>query len=698
VLLGLLGVASALNVGIAVATGLIALLFVWPRSWPTVAIPLRLLGMILIAFLALVGFDVLLNFLLKLLHHIHRIHELRVPIPFGLFLAVAVFAAAAYWYLLHSGCRKHGAAGATALVLALLVIIVTPYVIGKVNADTTPVPPSKSVPSKLDMLIVTDGRHHRTPEELPPTPALGEFKVSYSVGVARGDGVRWTLVDGSSEHEALVAAAEGGRRVTAGSKPLPTEEADSVLLLLVDGTAPVSAAPAELPDRPQRKGEVARWTRITAAATGAGEIPTFALLQSTDQARLARWKRWSSGTAVSVQALESQAITDAAFRLAVAAPTSQADFLLAMKYRPVLLFDRDEQVPWPLSIGALFKEGRVRLCHNQGLQTECPDEPTLNPGELESGSTSLRLDLRDSDELRALARRELANEEAGVATGAGQTVARAVSKTVPESTPPAGTMEPAVKAGAVAAGQAPPGAGSTIYVHPVSIGSGRRERLYLDYWWYLPENPVELGGGALCGAGLVISGITCDNHQSDWEGMTVVVDRAGVEPQIVAVQYAQHDSVIRYGWSLLRKRWDSSRPVQNLVAQVADSSTRPLAFVARGTHATYPLPCGGCGLARRPELAEEPHRGDLRWAGDDTSACGRASCLQLLPTHDGGKEPALWNAYDQPWGELDCFFVYYCDSGPPPKSPGRQRRYQEPARYDGVVDSHWQYQPLQSKG
>src|SRR5262249_28280148 len=114
--------------------------------------------------------------------------------------------------------------------------------------------------------------------------------------------------------------------------------------------------------------------------------------------------------------------------------------------------------------------------------------------------------------------------------------------TLPEGLPPAA---------AVAPGEEKVAAKTAIYVHPVSVthDDGRR-LLYLDYWWYLAYNPVELGGGALCGAGLVISGVTCPSHQSDWEGVTVVVDRTG-KPRLLAVQYAQHSDVVRYPWSLL---------------------------------------------------------------------------------------------------------------------------------------------------
>ena len=33
------------------------------------------------------------------------------------------------------------------------------------------------------------------------------------------------------------------------------------------------------------------------------------------------------------------------------------------------------------------------------------------------------------------------------------------------------------------------------------------DRIYLDYWWYLPDNPANTAQGAMCGAGLVIAGV-----------------------------------------------------------------------------------------------------------------------------------------------------------------------------------------------
>ena len=72
---------------------------------------------------------------------------------------------------------------------------------------------------------------------------------------------------------------------------------------------------------------------------------------------------------------------------------------------------------------------------------------------------------------------------------------------------------------------------STIYVRPVRREVNGRQFLYLDYWWYLPDNPARAGKGAFCGAGLVIPGVSCFDHQSDWEGITVKLDTTEVPGQ-----------------------------------------------------------------------------------------------------------------------------------------------------------------------
>lgn len=679
VLCGLYAVADALEVWVAVVVGVVALAAVWRHSWLGVTlVVLRLAGAILVAALAMIGVAVLLNLLLDLV-------GLELPIAVGLLIALVAFGLAAHWYLRRAGFDAPWPTVAAA-GLAVVVVLVVPYAVGRTGADTTQVADARPVASKLDVLIVTDGGPHRAEVKPPPSPALGEFDVSYSVGRAEGDGVRWTLLDGNDPAAALDAIAAGRQRPPQAGRPTARPEADHVLLLYVDGTPPVlSGDPGELPNVAAGADEVERWRAVAlSVAREAGtRLPTFALLQTTEKGRLAAWKRFAPPNGpVSVQALGSQTAADAAVRLAIAAPTAQQDMALAMQFRPVLLFDERETAPRPLSIAALFNEKRVRLCHDEGLARTTCDEPSSDPRLLESGGTHLRLDLPRAAALRRLALEEAAAETAGAASPTAETGAAALA-TLPEGLMPSGTVAP--REGERVGSQ------SAIYVHPVSVSREGKELLYLDYWWYLPYNPVEIGGGALCGAGLVIAGVTCHTHESDWEGITVVVDRTGKVPRPVAVHYAQHSSVVRYSWSLLRDAWDGNEEVERRIAGVSDASLRPLAFIAVGSHASYPLPCDACRQVADPGIPEEPHLGDRPWSGNDSNACGKSSCLQMIPTQAGGRRPALWNGYEGPWGELHCFLTYYCDSGAPPKSPGNQRRYRHPTWFDGYVGTDWRF-------
>lgn len=682
---GLYAVKEALNLGVALAVFAAVLLALWRPSWRGATIVvLRVLGATLVAFLVMVGVAVLLNLLVDLLHQVHPLRHLKLPIAVGLLIALAAFALTAYWYLRRAGWEAVRSA-LVAFALGVLVVLVAPYVVGRATEDRGEVADAHPVPGELDVYIVTDGSHHRRQAEPPPSPALAEFDVRYSVGYAAGGGVRWTLLDGERPAAALRAMAEGRSRQELPGAPASRPEADRVLLLYVDGSPPVLPAdPTTLPNLPAQAGEVERWRQLAqgvAAQTGA-RLPTFALLQTQAKRRLASWKGFAPPNGpVSVQALGSLTATDAAVRLAIAAPTAQQDQALAMQYRPVLLFDRRETAPRPLSIAALFNEKRVRLCHDRGLRGTTCDAPIADPKLLENGGTHLRLELPEAEALH-----RLAVAEAGQVRSEPKPAAEAGTAAVaslPEGLPPTGTLaRRAVEE---------VGSKSAIYVHPVPVSREGRELLYLDYWWYLPYNPVKLGGGALCGAGLVIAGVTCQSHQSDWEGVTVVVDRTARVPRIVAVQYAQHNKVVRYSWSLLREAWDGNREIESRIAGIADASLRPLVFVAVGSHASYPKPCNSCRQFPDPALPEEPHLGNLPWSGNDTEACGRSSCLQTLPTQQGGRRAALWNGYDGPWGELHCFLAYYCDSGNPPKSPGNQRRYRHPTWFDGYAGTDWHF-------
>jgi hypothetical protein len=641
VVVALFGIGAAAGGLYALAAVPVLVCILWPRWGKLPRIDLyagHLAAAALLGLLAVVGFNILVSQAQKLFG---GSGEWRLPILLGMGVAGLVFAAVAWGYLRWRDWGRKAASWA-GLVLALLTIGGLPIAFGLAQDKRSEVPTQALVASQVDLLIVGDGSTHELPLHLPPLSTLAQFDVRYSVGVATGEGVRWTLVDEPSSDAAVDALAAGRGLPAAPHAPVPRTGADPVLLLAVDGTPPASLDPAALPQVRARRGEVAEWKRVAAAAAPPG-TPVFALLQSTNGRRLDEWRRWRRLEGVASAQEQGQAIPETALQLAVGSATAQADFALAMAHRPILRFDRDEPYPLPVSVDSLFLEGRITLCDDRGVSTTCGEKALRSPHGLLNGDTHLRLDLRP---------REAPPRPPGLPPG------------LPDAPP-----------------TPPPGLGSTIYVHPVSVDRGRKHLLYLDYWWYLPGNPVDVGGGALCGAGLVIPGITCQSHESDWEGLTVVVDRSPREPRVLAVHYAQHNSVVRYSWRSLRERWQEP-DVAGILESAGDAAGRPLAFVARGTHATYPEPCGGGCRQVGGGTGESAHDGDLGWTGNDTVECTVSACLLPLPTQGNGEKPALWNAYTGQWGERHCRFTYYCDSGSPPTAPGNQGRYEDPIQYD----------------
>ena len=65
------------------------------------------------------------------------------------------------------------------------------------------------------------------------------------------------------------------------------------------------------------------------------------------------------------------------------------------------------------------------------------------------------------------------------------------------------------------------GPGSAYYYHVVD--KDRPNRIYVDYWWYFTRNPSPIGAAVGCGPGARWVGVTCHDHPSDWEGVTVVL-------------------------------------------------------------------------------------------------------------------------------------------------------------------------------
>src|ERR671910_35262 len=242
------------------------------------------------------------------------------------------------------------------------------------------------------------------------------------------------------------------------------------------------------------------------------------------------------------------------------------------------------------------------------------------------------------------------------------------------------------------------GPGSAYYYHVVD--KDRPNRIYVDYWWYFTRNPSPIGAAVGCAPGARWVGVTCHDHPSDWEGVTVVLGpcldasrdcvRSGEERYgPLAVRYAQHEHLVSYSWPTLSELWRSAQHRE---------PARPLVFVARDSHASYPAPCsGGCKqYANYPVFSadlpfvdekrdESPHDGKLAWNYNDS--CSQAEdgdtatdCLEPMPiTADG--LAASWNAFRGRWGRQTCILAgAYCDTSRAPGSPSGQGRYRDPGR------------------
>ena len=228
----------------------------------------------------------------------------------------------------------------------------------------------------------------------------------------------------------------------------------------------------------------------------------------------------------------------------------------------------------------------------------------------------------------------------------------------------------------VTGGQRGGGPTSSIYYRVLPS----RSRVYVDYWWYFTRNPNPVASGVFCAPGFQLPGLTCHEHPSDWEGVTVVLgpcdtfgppctDFGGGRWSPVAVRYAQHEFVVSYAWRpTLTRLWRGT----------AHPPLRPVVFVANNSHASYPNVCRRrCKQIRTlfgTAVSESAHDGRIGW----TKNVECTSCVRRLPVTTDD-EPALWNAFGGRWGTQRCILAgSYCDASRAPGAPSKQGRYQDP--------------------
>ena len=258
--------------------------------------------------------------------------------------------------------------------LAVVFILVVPPVVGLLREDASrAVPGSQRVASQVDVLLVAARPYRGTLPDLSadsgggglltPYAHAAELDIRYVVGFAAGDGDPLDR-DGHGRRTAPRSRPSPAHRPRTPRRrsrgPGPTWRWSSSSIRC----RPPWRSPGPLTTPARQPGEVRRWRRIARAAARPGTA-AFALLRTRDERQARGVARLRAPARVLASSgSTARPSTDAAVRLAVAAPTAQEDFLLALRHRPVLLFDDREPVPRPLRSGRCSTRGKVRLCRD----------------------------------------------------------------------------------------------------------------------------------------------------------------------------------------------------------------------------------------------------------------------------------------------------------------------------------------------
>lgn len=296
---------------------------------------------------------------------------------------------------------------------------------------------------------------------------------------------------------------------------------------------------------------------------------------------------------------------------------------LAERFRPWLEFDSRE--PWrPLDVSSMLDEGTHRFCTRQAGRATCI--PIHNASEFASQATN-------AGALGPATYLDIAGEKLSDYHG-------------PERCPP---LEDCGS-----------GPRSAIYYHVVESN----DRFYVDYWWFLRFNHFARSLPKLsCRDKAAQESGVCDEHEGDWEGVTVVTPPDD-DTKIDYVVYAAHKGTFRYTASQLH----------------LEDGTRPYVYSAEGSHASYPAPCShdclqpsGLAADGLVDLPEGDYDGRAGWARNAEACAANApgSCLQSLD-----RQP--WTNWPGEWGAgctSACGGAVVANS---PRSPGLQARYQTP--------------------
>ncbi len=216
------------------------------------------------------------------------------------------------------------------------------------------------------------------------------------------------------------------------------------------------------------------------------------------------------------------------------------------------------------------------------------------------------------------------------------------------------------------------GSNAATYFHvapPTASGPSKSGYNYVDSWIFYRYNQDQ--NDPLPGNG--------DNHQGDWEGVTVAPSPKDPLTFDFAI-YAQHADLSVYAPGNLECD-------QGGAGSCLQGGQRPWDYVATGTHASYPgSDTGGftgiCDQAQEA-LPEGCHDGAAPWGAnyDSTDALQFPAALGWGSPWDNQGAPSTANWVDWPgtWGhDAGTDYPGIGTLGVSPRSPGRQARFECP--------------------
>ena len=196
-----------------------------------------------------------------------------------------------------------------------------------------------------------------------------------------------------------------------------------------------------------------------------------------------------------------------------------------------------------------------------------------------------------------------------------------------------------------------------IYYHYGQSVHGYR---FIDYWFYYRYNPFPTPPP-----------YPDDNHEGDWEGLTVELDPAPNPPAVTGIVLDQHGHLaFRLPQAFT---WCSDGAASRADCNPSSVSPSGVAhagvFVAEGSHASYEQRCTqDCFNPVGDDLVHEhSHDGEVGWSDNSSSACATAStggCVTNLGS---------WAAWTGCWGGTGTCSDDIIPFGTSPKGPAARQ-------------------------